>query len=568
MLCAVVLGALAAIVAVADEEAVSQIQPIGGLAFKDEIEISVVDVIVFVTDKQGKHITDLTKEDFKIYQDGQEQLLTNFQLYTEELFRDYFRTSSAPRPDLEPTPEPRASFMTIYIDNDTLLPQDRNRVFTQIQSFVRSNCKPPVEMMVASYDGSLKVVQPFTSDAEQIRSTLRRMRTYTGGRTDRDTDRRDIIDAMERYKQDPQRSTQRSTQGSQDPQGSRYRIQGMVDTFARDEENDVYVALGALRQMINMISGLPGTKSILYISNGLPMIPGLDLYHLMAQTYREQSLITEASRFAQYRQFDSLVAAANSHGVTLYAIGAGGGESIGMGNAESTTPQETMAKHIGYDNYLNSLRYMADGTGGTAIVNTNDIRPGLDRVEQDFYTFYSLGYTVHTSGHDKVHKIEVEIPEHPEYQVRYRRRFVEKSLENRVQDRVITGLMFPIDENPMNIQCHVGDPAPAGEDRWTVPFEVSFPTPSVALMPEGDDYVGRVTLFLAVHETRGKKSDVIRQEHEVRIPSASYDDALQKAFTISATLLMEEGGYQVAVAMLDRLTRQASYQTLSTSVGR
>jgi hypothetical protein len=128
--------------------------------------------------------------------------------------------------------------------------------------------------------------------------------------------------------------------------------------------------------------------------------------------------------------------------------------------------------------------------------------------------------------------------------------------------------MFPIDENPMHIQCHVGDPAPVSEDRWTVPFEVSFPIPSVALMPEGDDYVGRVTLIVAVRDTKGKKADMIRQEHEVRVPSASYDDALQKDFTISATLLLEEGGYRVAVAMLDRLTRQASYQTLSTAVER
>jgi hypothetical protein len=254
--------------------------------------------------------------------------------------------------------------------------------------------------------------------------------------------------------------------------------------------------------------------------------------------------------------------------VTLYPIGAGGVKAIGMGNAEYTTAQDTMAGVIAHDNYISSLRFMADGTGGTAIVNTNDIRPGLEEIEQDLYTYYSLGYTVDASGHDKVHKIEIEIPEHPEYRVRYRRRFVEKSLENRVQDRVITGLMFPIDENPMQIRCRVGDPAPAGEDRWTVPFEFNFPIPSVALMPEGDDYVGRVTLFVAVRDTKGKKADMIRQEHEVRIPSSSYDDALHRDFTISATLLLEEGGYRVAVAMLDRLTRQASYQTLSTSVGR
>jgi VWFA-related protein len=563
MLCAVVLGTLAAIVVVADEEAVSQIQPIGGLAFKDEIEVVVVNIVAFVTDKKGHHITDLTKEDFKVYQDGEERLLTNFQLYTDEYIRDYFRSSSAQWPDLErtpeavaPPPEPQASVVAIYVDNENLLPQDRNRVLNQMEGFVRSNCRPPVEMMVASYDRSLNVIQPLTSDADQIRGALRRMRPFTGGRTDRDSDRRDIIDSIEHQSKD-----------SRDQQGSSNWIQGMVDIYAREEESDLQYTLGALREMINMIAGLPGTKSILYVSNGLPMIPGLDLFHAIAHAYKDPSLITEANRFAQYRQFDSLVAVANSQGVTIYPIGAGLARAIGKENAEFATPQETMASGIGHENYLNSLRFMADGTGGTAIVNTNDIRPGLERIEQDLYTYYSLGYTLQTSGNDKVHKIEVKLPEHPEYRVRYRRRFVEKSLENRVQDRLITGLLFPIDENPMHIQCHVGDPELASEDRWKVPFELSFPIPSVALLPEGDDYVGRVTVFLAVRDTKGKKSNVIRREHEVRIPSSAYDDALRKDFTISASLLMEEGGYKVAVAMLDRLTRQASYQTLSTAVG-
>jgi VWFA-related protein len=465
-----------------------------------------------------------------------------------------------------PPPQPQAAVIAIYVDHENLLPHDRNRALNQMEGFVRSNCRPPVEMMVASYDRSLNVIQPLTSDADQIRSTLRRMRNYPGGRTNRDSDRRDIIDAIQRYRDDSR--GQRYRNDSRDPQGSFYRVQGMVDTFAREEEGDLQLTLGALRQMINMISGLPGTKSILYVSNGLPMVPGLDLRHAMAHTYKDPSLITDASRFAQYRQFDSLVSVANSQGVTIYPIGAGGVKAIGKENAEFSTPQETMASGIGHENYLNSLRFMADGTGGTAIVNTNDIRPGLERIEQDLYTYYSLGYTLHTSGHDKVHKIEIELPEHPEYRVRYRRRFVEKSLENRVQDRVITGLLFPIDENPMHIECHVGDPELASEDRWTVPFELSFPIPSVALIPEGDDYVGRVTVFVAVHDTKGKKSDVIRQEHEIRIPSSEYDDALREHFTISASLLMEEGSYRVAVAMLDRLTRQASYQTLSTEVGR
>jgi VWFA-related protein len=560
----VVLGTTAAISVAVDEDPMAVAQPIGGLAFKDEIEVTVVNVIAYVTDKQGNHIFDLTKDDFKVYQDGQERPLTNFQLYTEELYRSYYRPAGKPGIEREPSaeaiappPELRASYMAIYVDHENLRPLDRNRVINQLQTFVRENCQPPVEMMVASYNRSLKVIQPFTSDADQIRKALGDMRKFTGGRTNRDSERKEIIETMERAKQE-----------GEDSQGGFYRVQGLIHNFAREEENDLQFSLGALREMITMISGLPGKKSILYISNGLAMVPGLDLYYGLANAYDEPSQITEATRFAQYRQFDSLVAAANSQDVTFYTIAAGGLETIGMASAEYATPQDTLAASVGHDNYLDSIRLMADGTGGTAIFNTNDIRGGLERVEQDFYTYYSLGYPLQTSGRDKVHKIKVEIPDHPEYRIRYRRRFVEKSLENRVQDRVVTGLMFPLDENPMDILCDIGDPTVASQDRWTVPFELAFPIQMVALLPEGEDYVGRVTLFLAVRDTKGKQSDVIRQEHEIRIPSAAYDDARTKLFTIHTDLLMEKGSYKVAVALLDRLTRQASYQTLTTSVGR
>jgi VWFA-related protein len=562
--CAFVVAVVGALVVVAQEtEQSSGIQPIGGLAFKDEIEVTVVNIVAFVTDKKGNAVTDLTKEDFKLSQDGRERPISNFQLYTEELYRSHFRPSIGPSQEQVPEPLPEAlpefrpSYMTLYVDHENLRPLDRNRVLNQLQGFVRNNCRPPVEMMVASYNRSLKVIQPFTSDANQVMAAIREMRTYTGGRTNRDSDRRDIIEAMERHKQDPE-----------SPQGDFYRMQGLVSNFAREEENDLQFTLGALREIITMISGLPGTKSILYVSNGLPMVPGIDLYYSMANAYDEPSLITESTRYAQYRQFESLVAGANSQDVTFYTIGAGGLETVGMASAEYATPMDTMAAGVGHDNYLDSIRFIADGTGGTAIVNTNDIRGQLERVEQDFYTYYSLGYTLQVSGHDKVHKIKVELPNHPEYRLRYRRRFVEKSLENRVQDRVVTGLMFPLEENPMQIACEIGDEAPASEDRWTVPFELSFPISMVAMFPEGTDYVGRVTMYIAARDTKGKKSDVVRQEHEVRVPIAAYEDARRKRFTIVTKLLMEDGSYRVAVGVLDRITRQASYQTLATSVGR
>ena len=41
-------------------------------------------------------------------------------------------------------------------------------------------------------------------------------------------------------------------------------------------------------------------------------------------------------------------------------------------------------------------------------------------------------------GHQGLLAIEVELPEHTSYELRYRRRFVEKSIETQVQDAVVS----------------------------------------------------------------------------------------------------------------------------------
>jgi hypothetical protein len=96
---------------------------------------------------------------------------------------------------------------------------------------------------------------------------------------------------------------------------------------------------------------------------------------------------------------------------------------------------------------------------------------------------------------------------------------------------------------------------------------VSFPIETVALIPEGDDYVGRVVLFAAARDTEGKQSDIVRQEHEIRIPAGQYDEARTQRFTVGTNLLMESGSYSLSVGLMDQVTRAASYRTERAVVG-
>jgi len=541
------------------------IRPIGGLAFVDELEVTVVNVVAYVTDKHGASVNDLTKDDFRIFHDGEERPISNFQLYTEELIRSYYQaeeavplgpTPSAEQAAAEPLADIQPVWVMILVDNDNLRPLDRNRVLGQLRTFVRENSQPPVKMMVASTNKALKVEEEFTDDSSAILGALEGLKMTTGGRTNRDSSRADVYDEIDRFTEAQSSSGDASLQ----------QARSLAVSFAEEELNDLQFTFGAIREAVNLLAGLPGKKMILHVSNGLPMTPGLDLFYALSNAYNEPGMVTEGMRYAQTRQWESLVKNATSQGVTFYPIGAGGLENITMGSAEHNAPRDTIAASMEHDNYIDSLRFMADETGGVAIVNANDIRPRLDRVEQDFYSYYSLGYNLQMSGSDKVHQIKVTLPDHPDYEIRYRRRFVEKALESRVQDRVLTGLVIPLDENPLAITLETGDQAPASADRWTVPFKLSFPLANIALLPEGSDYIGRVTLFVAARDTKGKQSDLVRQEHEVRVAAADYEEAQRSRFAIKASLLMEAGSFKVSVGLLDQMTRQAAYTTSSVVV--
>ncbi len=137
-------------------------------------QLTIANLVVYVTDKKGRAVTDLTKDDFEVYQDGDRKQITNFKLYTDEIIRSEYGEQSE-IPLAEPTPAPGDSVpagpmpvhLVLYIDNQNLSPLDRNRVLSQSRDFVRSSLHPPARMMVVAYQRSFEVLQEFTSDPSQ-----------------------------------------------------------------------------------------------------------------------------------------------------------------------------------------------------------------------------------------------------------------------------------------------------------------------------------------------------------------------------------------------------------------
>ncbi len=184
-----VLVAAAGLVGWAAEESEDDQQAVGGLAFLDEVEVTVVNLEVFVRDDDGQPVTDLGTDDFQVFQDGDEREVTNFLLVNETIRRAVAEASDAAAPpapeeaETAPQPEIQPIHIVVYVDDENLMPFDRNRVLGALRRFLADTVRDDVQAMIVANQGSPHVIQPFTSSADELANALRDLRKSTGGRT-------------------------------------------------------------------------------------------------------------------------------------------------------------------------------------------------------------------------------------------------------------------------------------------------------------------------------------------------------------------------------------------------
>lgn len=569
---ALVLGGFAAVTA--QEEGVED-QAVGGLSFLDKIEVTVVNIEVYVRDKAGAPVSGLTIDDFEVFQDGQLRNLTNF-LFIDESFRPTTQEAASMVPTPVHTEEPvgaeaeaerttrrpdiKPIHLLIFIDNENLRPFDRNRVLGHVRRFLADTVRPGVEAMIVSYQGSVDVVTPFTSDPTELAEGLRGLRKRTGGRVNRDSERAALVREIDRMR------TEEASRRGDDPLSQKASlVYDDLISYADRVTAETIRDISAINRISATLTGLPGRKSLVYVSSGLPMVPAKDLFYEFSQQYQGVNYNSMTARYNQRPEYRSLAAAAAAQGVTFYTIDAQGLSPSSSISAERGVAGDPSASVLAQINYEEPLVYIAERTGGLATVGTNDFEGGLELVRQDLFTYYSLGYPITAAGGDRVHRIEVRLPNHRDLKLRYRKTFVEKSRESEVQDRVMTALLFDTDNNPMGIEASVGNAKPAQQERWLLPLRVEFPTEAIALLPQGESLVGDVVVFVSLRDDRGRQADIQRREQPIHLPRSEYERLAKLQLSVDLQLLVENGNYRIAVGLLDRLTRQASYQVLSAS---
>jgi len=160
-------------------------------ALQYEVTVVLKLVQVFVTDKKGKPVTDLTKEDFILYDNGKLQTITDFEKYILKKPEKSVRPEKKVEEQLEktelPTPQEMPSLMNRKFF--LLLDIERNDGLGMIKSkkaalhFIETQILPTDELAYLTYSprSGLVVREFLTTDHEKVRKAIEKTKEIPGG---------------------------------------------------------------------------------------------------------------------------------------------------------------------------------------------------------------------------------------------------------------------------------------------------------------------------------------------------------------------------------------------------
>jgi VWFA-related protein len=388
--------------------------------------------------------------------------------------------------------------------------------------------------MLVRYDEKLDVRQPFTPDLGRLDAGLAAMLTLP-------TD-------VRKYDFSFTQAREELRQALNGAEGFGPLAEGALSNWAAQESATVRGALNALDSVITSLAGVPGRKAILYVSDGLPLVPGLDMFtiYTRAPEARGNGHTPEmvAQRFDLTQRFRAMTSHASRNRILFYPI-----EAYGTREGESS-----LFDAVSLANRQNGLRILAEDTGGRELFNATNVPAALGRMAEDFSTCYSLGYQPRRPGDGLEHKIEVRVKPRGA-QVRYRQWYRDKPVSEMVAERTLAAMRFGGEENPLGASVEVVPGRKPGETM----VRVKVPLAKVFLEPQGDSRQGHLRLYL-VASGEGQTTSVRETRlATVNVPEAEAASGKLHDYTHEIAISLPAGSYTLGLGVRDEKAAVTSY---------
>ena len=576
------------------------------MVFESVTEVNVVNVEVVVTDAKGRPVTGLTAADFELLEDGEPVAISNFYAVENGVTVELAEPEAEEAPEAAPAAERRPHHVILYFDNANIGPANRGKALARVREFLLDHWREGMRVMVATNDGpaatwAAAVRLGFTDVPHDVFVALDQLAGESTVGPRFDIDRRNIMRGIEQVNVE-EASDLFHTKGTGDTSADALVSEAIVSEarsflpqiqgYAEQYRQHVLATLTVLDGFVETAAGLPGRKSILYVSDGLPLQPGYEIFEAYTRRFEMVPGVTtnvdpllEANRFDTTKQFEAIVAKANASRVTFYSLDVAPPAAASRGSAadRASSGGNFASWRDGYDSNLErnrqqSLVLMASGTGGRFGLGLSATEATLDGILQDMDNHYSLGYVADRREADRGREIEVRVKNREggprkDLKIRHRSSLRDKSTAERAAEGARALLLVDdparvaLDENPLGVALETREQVRQEDGNVVVPLLVKVPLGKLVLLPGETEHVGRVSMYVAVRDEKGRTSQVNHHLCPIRIPNADVLTALGQSAACGVRLLMRAGRQRVAVAVLDETAALYSTVSLDLDVG-
>lgn len=407
----------------------SQPEQPGAQRFETTSTAIVVDVVV--RDGKGALVTDLTADDFELYEDRVRQTVGSFTVANRGagIAVTARKRDGATRvegdtatPAIPPTPEGEGGATALVFDR--LTPENRSLAQrAALAGIPMDGGELPDRVAVYAIDLQVNLLQPFTRDPASVRAGLQKVGGVAASQF-RPRDRR-LVELQERrielgpeltatvgaQRQAPSAAGMQAI-GSIEVELAQNRMESRMleifDTLEREQQG--YSTTNALLAVVASLRDIPGRKTIVFFSEGLAAPPAalsafrsvidtanranVTIYTVDASGLRAESVVAETRREMTAASTDRIVQ------IETGSLPIGGSMLRVMERNEDMLRQDPHT----------SLGDLARDTGGVLVRDTNDLRSAFRRIDEDMRFHYVLTYAPQNQVFDgRFREIDVKV---------------------------------------------------------------------------------------------------------------------------------------------------------------
>lgn len=513
------------------------------------VTTNLVEVRAVVTDRDGRVVTDLKREDFELIEDKEPQEIEFFSVVrvggAVEGAAPGKTEAEAPAAGEARRPSPAVSparSVVLFVDSVHL--RDANLLFTKqaLKRFIAERLTDDDLVALVTSGGSLGLFSQFTRDRRLLsyavdkisargpnRNTL--FSPYLAGQIERGD--RQALDFGIMILQQEEGITGPRTMMESLTQGRARQVLAEA-SYQRTQ------TLAALRALVDQLARLPGQRLIVMLSDGFTLLD-------RGGTFDTTMLQAVTSRAAV-------------SGVVIYTIDAKGLEPPATTDVSQRGPVGSPVVFSilsGEQSDLqNAMNALARDTGGEMLRNSNDLGAGMRRALDDNSHYYALGYyPANEEEPKKFRRLTIRVRNHPEYKVRAQQGYLPAALAKERSEeagtpleRMRRAIVAPLATAEIGVFA-TADFIETEADDAQVTLQVFIDGGKLRYTEQQETRQLGVELYTYVFDAGGSQVKASQSTIKVSLHPAGYERGKEVGYRYTMRLPLKPGVYQIRVGV-------------------